>query len=193
MKIAYIHGANATGDSFNYIRTHITGAKETVFDYNSDNGFYNNLEIMEEKMRSVDDVVFVCHSLGGIYALHLANLFPNKVLGAITISTPYGGAESADYTRYFLPFNRLLKDIGPGSQPIRSANQLKIRHPWTQIVTTKGDSPWILEPNDGVVSIASMTHRKDMTHIPLEVNHYEVVINLECVGIIKNAIKNLNV
>jgi pimeloyl-ACP methyl ester carboxylesterase len=192
MKIVYIHGANATGDSFNYIRTHIKGYEEVVFEYDSKDGFYHNLEKMQKKMRRLKDTFFVCHSLGGIYALHLANEFPKKVLGAITISTPYGGAEVADYAKYFLPFSRLLKDIGPNSRPIKSANGIELQHPWTQIVTTKGSSPWMVEENDGVVTLRSMRYRSDMTQIEIAANHYEIVINSECVKIIKDKIKKIS-
>ena len=189
MKIVYIHGANATGDSFNYIRTHITGYEEAVFEYDSTDGFYHNLEKMQKKMHRLRDVFFVCHSLGGVYALHLSNEFPRKVLGAVTMATPYGGAEVADYAKYFLPFSRLLRDIGPNSKPITTANKIKIQHPWLQIVTTRGSSPWILHPNDGVVTLKSMRHRDDMQLEELDSNHYEVVISPETVKIIKQFIK----
>ena len=189
MHIVYIHGANATSDSFNYIRTHITGYNESVFEYDSKNGFYPNLEQLGKKMRRIRDAFFVCHSLGGIYALHLADLFPKKVLGAVTISTPYGGAEAADYAKYFLPFSKLLQDIGPNSGPIKAANNIVVQHPWIQIVTTKGSSPWIHEPNDGVVTIKSMRHRQDIPQIDVESNHYEIVINTECVKIVQQSIE----
>ena len=42
---------------------------------------------------------FVAHSLGGIYSLHLANAIPKQVLGAVTLSTPYGGAEVAEFAQ----------------------------------------------------------------------------------------------
>jgi pimeloyl-ACP methyl ester carboxylesterase len=191
MKIVYIHGANATGDSFNYIRTHITGYEEAVFEYDSRDGFYHNLEKMQKKMRRLRDVFFVCHSLGGVYALHLANDFPNKILGAITMSTPYGGAEVADYAKYFLPFSRLLRDIGPNSKPVTTANKIKLQHPWLQIVTTRGSSPWMVEPNDGVVTLRSMRHRTDMAQKDIAANHYEIVINDECVKIIRQTLENI--
>jgi pimeloyl-ACP methyl ester carboxylesterase len=191
MKIVYLHGANATGDSFNYIRSHITGYEEVVFEYNSKDGFYPNLETMKKKMHRIRDAFFVCHSLGGVYALHLADIFPKKVLGAITLSTPYGGTEAADYARYFLPFSRLLQDIGPNSGPMKTINNIVIQHPWTQIVTTSGNSPWVIEPNDGVVTLRSMRYRHDMTQIEVAANHYEIVMNSECVDAIKQSIKQI--
>ena len=146
---------------------------------------------MKNIVSNIDNIVFVCHSLGGIYALHLADAFPDQVLGAVTMSTPYGGAESADYAKYFLPFNRLLRDIGPSSDPMKSASRIQIQHPWLNVVTTRGDSPWIMQPNDGVVTVNSMRHRPEMQFEELYINHYEVVMSPKTVDIIKEFVYNI--
>ena len=191
MNLVYIHGASATGDSFNYIRQHLNHPDEIVVEYNSQNGFDRNLEDMKKIVGNVNDIAFICHSLGGIYALHLAEAFPDQVCGAVTMSTPYGGAESADYAKYFLPFNRLLRDIGPNSAPMKTASKIRIQHPWLNIVTTRGDSPWIMQPNDGVVTVNSMRHRCEMQFEELYINHYEVVMSPKTVDIIKNFVYNI--
>lgn len=185
MLLVYIHGASATSESFNYIRKQVQ-EKELLINYDSRNGFEKNLENMKELLSAQKDMFFVCHSLGGIYALHLADAFPKQVLGAVTLSTPYGGAETADVAKYFLPYSRLIKDIGPSSWAMKHAGSVKIPHKWTNIVTTQGDSPWIPKPNDGVVSIASQKKRSDiMELIELDCNHYEVVLNDRVVDLIK--------
>jgi pimeloyl-ACP methyl ester carboxylesterase len=191
MKIVYIHGASATSDSFNYIRQHLRLRDEHMIEYDSDNGFHNNLESMKDQLKDFKDIFFVCHSLGGIYALHLTEYLNDRVAGACTISTPYGGAESADYTKYFLPFSRLLRDIGPRSDPIRIASNIKLKCPWTNIVTTRGSSPWIIHDNDGVVTVKSMKCRDDMDIVELDINHYEVVLSPDTVKIIKEKIKEI--
>jgi pimeloyl-ACP methyl ester carboxylesterase len=191
MNLVYIHGASATGDSFNYIRQHLTHQDEIVIEYDSQNGFDRNLADMKSIVANIEQIVFVCHSLGGIYALHLADAFPTHVLGAVTLSSPYGGAENADYAKYFLPFSRLLRDIGPTSAPMKSASAIQIRHPWLNIVTTRGDSPWIMQPNDGVVTINSMRHRPEMQFEELYINHYEVVMSPKTVDIIKEFVYNI--
>lgn len=191
MKIVYIHGASATGDSFNYIRQHLKHKDEYVVEYDSDDGFSNNLISMKNQLKDFKDIFFICHSLGGIYALHLSEYMSDQVKGACTISTPYGGAESADFAKYFLPFSRLLRDIGPRSEPMTSASQIKIKHPWTNIVTTRGNSPWIIHDNDGVVTVKSMKCRTDMNFIEVDINHYEVVLSSITVNIIKDKIKEL--
>lgn len=190
MTLVYIHGASATGESFNYIRSKIK-MQDLVIEYDSRNGFENNLTEMKQKLGQLDRVFFVAHSLGGIYALHIANHMPERVLGAVTLSTPYGGAEVADVVKYFLPFSRLMRDIGPSSWAMKQADKIKIQHPWTNIVTVKGQSPFMAEPNDGVVTIASQRHHADMELIDVDYNHYEVVLNDTVVDLIKHRINRL--
>ena len=152
--------------------------------YDSRNGFENNLAAIKEQIGNTRDVFFIAHSLGGIYALHLANAIPDQVLGAVTLSTPYGGAEVAEVAKFFLPFSRLMRDIGPSSWAMKEARNIKIQHPWTNVVTVKGQSPFMAEANDGVVTIASMKHHEDMELVKVDYNHYEVVLSDQIVDII---------
>ena len=186
MKLVYIHGASATSDSFNYIRGKV--GKGIDINYDSRKGFENNLADMKDLLRNVNDIFFVAHSLGGIYSLHLANAIPKQVLGAVTLSTPYGGAEVADVLTFFMPFSRLMRDIGPSSWAMKQADRIKIQHPWTNVITMKGQSPFIPEDNDGVVTISSMKHHIDMELIEVNFNHYEVVLSDEVIKIIKSKI-----
>ena len=187
MNLVYIHGASATSESFNYIRSKLGNGID--INYDSRNGFENNLNEMMVQLKPVKDLVFIAHSLGGIYSLHLANAMPSNVKGAITLSTPYGGAEVADYAKYFLPFSRLMRDIGPSSWVMKQAQSIKIQHPWTNIITVKGQSAFMHEPNDGVVTISSQRHHADMELVEVEYNHYEVVLSDEVVGLIKERVK----
>ena len=183
MQLVYIHGASATSESFNYIRDKI-GGNDIVVNYDSRNGFENNLTAIKEQLGKTKDIFFVAHSLGGIYSLHLANAIPKQVLGAVTLSTPYGGAEVAEVVKYFLPFSRLMRDIGPSSWAMKQASKIKIQHPWTNVVTVKGQSPFMAEANDGVVTISSMKHHEDMELVEVDYNHYEVVLSDQIVDII---------
>jgi len=187
MTLVYIHGASATSESFNYIRSKIGNGID--INYDSRNGFENNLADIMEQLKDVKDMAFVAHSLGGIYSLHIANAMPAQVVGAVTLSTPYGGAEVAEYAKYFLPFSRLMRDIGPNSWAFKQASCIKIQHPWTNVVTVKGQSPFMLAHNDGVVTVASQKHHEDMELIEVDYNHYEVVLAEPVVKIIKERIK----
>lgn len=189
MNIVYIHGANATSESFNYIKSRLGSGID--INYDSQNGFENNLEDMKKTLSGHTNLVFIAHSLGGIYSLHLANTMPAAVRGAVTLSTPYGGAEVADYAKFFLPFSRLLRDVGPSSWAMRQADSIKIQHPWTNIVTVKGQSPFIHKPNDGVVTIESQKHHPDMELVEVAYNHYEVVLSRSVITIIKDRLNKL--
>jgi pimeloyl-ACP methyl ester carboxylesterase len=187
MTLVYIHGASATSDSFNFIRSKL--GKGIDINYDSRNGFKNNLAEMIEQLQDVEDMAFIAHSLGGIYALHIANAMPEQVVGAVTLSTPYGGAEVAEYAKYFLPFSRLMRDIGPNSWAFEQADKIKIQHPWTNVVTVKGQSPFMLAHNDGVVTVDSQKHHVDMELVEVDYNHYEVVLAEPVVKIIKERVK----
>lgn len=188
MHIVYIHGNGATAQSFSYIRSKITGHQEILLEYDSRNGFYRNYEAMRARLENVDDIFFVAHSLGGIYALHLANDLASQVRGAVTLSTPYNGSEAAQLVKFILPFNQVLKDIQPTSRPIAEARNLKILHPWTNVVSLKGHSPFMASANDGVVTHKSMRQRDDMKIVEIDSNHYEILLSDKAVRIIQKAI-----
>ena len=192
MVIVYIHGASATAESFAYIRQYVrdhTELPDVALEYNSADGFDHNISNMYGKLDDAEKLFFISHSLGGIYALHLANHYSDRTVGGVSLSTPYGGCAQADFARYFLPFSRLMKDIGTMSGPMREARRLPAPPNWTNIVTTRGDSPWIHDRNDGVVTVASMKHRQDFELIELDINHYEVVLSNRVVEIILDKIK----
>ena len=180
MTIVYIHGATATGASFNYIRNHVA-CPDILLEYDSEAGFFHNLKQMYVTLHDTDDdLFFIGHSLGGIYCLCLAEHFKQRTKGGLTISTPYGGSEIASFAKFFAPFSTLLKEITPVSAPIEHAKNIKITCPWTNIVTTRGSSPWIPGANDGVVTIESQ-RRKNTELLDLHTNHYEVLIHPETI------------
>jgi pimeloyl-ACP methyl ester carboxylesterase len=188
MNIVYIHGNRATPTSFNFIRSRIARHHETMLEYDSATGFYCNHEKMMEQLDGKEDIFFVAHSLGGIHALHLAHHLGMRVVGGVTMSTPYGGSTAANVMACFMPFSQVMKDIRPTGRPIMEASRLKAPRIWTNIVTVGGSSPFMLEPNDGVVTLESMRHRKDIRLVDVDCNHFEVVMYEHTVDVIKQSI-----
>lgn len=184
MRYLYIHGANATGQSFNYISNQLSGAA-SFLEYSSADGFKNNLNRMIDEIADLRELFLVAHSLGGIYGLHLANALPDNFLGAVTIATPYGGSGAAEIARWMMPQTQLFRDITPRSWAITEAMRLPIPQPWCQIVTTKGNAIWLPTGNDGVVTQQSMRARPDMDLIEIELNHYEVLMSQQVIEIIR--------
>ena len=148
---------------------------DILIEYKSNNGFDNNLAVMKEQLKDADRLFFISHSLGGIYSLYLADFYKEKTIGGISLSTPYGGSKEADFAKYFLPFNKLMRDIGAMRGPLFESRYISAPKNWTNVVTTVGASPWIHDENDGVVTLESMKFREDFELIEVDLNHYEVV------------------
>jgi pimeloyl-ACP methyl ester carboxylesterase len=143
---------------------------------------------MLEQLDGIDDVFFVAHSLGGIHALHLADELGNRVVGGVTMSTPYGGSEAAEMVACLLPFSQVLKDIRPRSAPIIAGRDIQLSVPWTNLVSTSGSSPFMLAANDGVVTLGSMRQRSDIQLVDVDSNHFEIVLNPHAVAVIEQEI-----
>lgn len=190
MNIVFIHGHGVTSACFDSIRPALAEYPCIALDYDSDAGFSNNFDAMQEQLKDMDDIFFIAHSLGGIYALHLANAAPERVLGAVTISTPYGGSQVAQLVKYMMPFNQVLRDIQPGSAPIEQGNRFDSAHPWTNIVTTAGRSSMMMEANDGVVTADSMRHRPDIRLVDVDADHFSVLLDPATLQIIRESISH---
>jgi len=188
MNLVYIHGNHATADSFNFIRSKLPGHTDILLEYDSSHGFYTNHATMLERLDGLDDVFFVAHSLGGIHALHLAHEMGRRVIGGVTMSTPYGGSEAAEMVACLLPFSQVLKDIRPRSAPIVAGRDMSLSVPWTNLVSTSGSSPFMLAANDGVVTLGSMRNRNDIQLVDVDCNHFEIVLNPQAVAVIEREI-----
>jgi len=181
--LVYIHGANATGTSWNYLRSLVPATSEYVLEYSCSNKFEDNLQAMSKEITNLDKVFYVGHSLGGIYAYHLANKGLARCVGGLSISTPFGGVSSAYLLGLLFPFYSLFQDIKPNSKAITSIRGLKNNRNWTQIVTRRGNNPLINGKNDGVITVSSQ-QQIDCRKIVMEFSHNEILQSPEVAGLI---------
>jgi predicted alpha/beta hydrolase family esterase len=189
MHLVFIHGANATSDSFNFIEAHLQGRDKTFIQYKSADGFFSNLSDMVDQLQG-KEIFIVAHSLGGVYAVHLAEALGAAVKGIVTIATPFNGSEFAIALNLLKPC-QLYRDIMPVSVPITRAHKIKLACPLTQIVTTAGDSHLMSASNDGVVTEKSMRARSGATMVEIESGHYEVLMRRQTVEVIQAAIERV--
>lgn len=183
INVIWCHGANQTSLSFKYLQTKTQFPNEIMVNYSSMNRFYDNLEMIADNVKGKGPHFVVGHSMGGLYALHLTKYV--RVVGGVSISTPFRGSSTADWAKYIVPSYPLFKDIGRKSDPIREANEIELDIPWTQIVTTAGGVPYHNGPNDGVCTIESMKHRSDMKIEEVNHTHYETMVSDKVAEIIK--------
>ncbi|CAB4124745.1 hypothetical protein UFOVP58_27 [uncultured Caudovirales phage] len=179
MKVVYIHGHKSDQSCWEHIKAGVEG--EAIFlNYDSNNGFDANLKEMNIFLRNLghknEDIFFIGHSLGGIYARVLAKEYENVCVGGVSISTPHGGCELAHGLKMFDPNNPVFNDVHPFSPVIMSARYIDLDIDWLNIVTTDGGNPlWIL-PNDGVVSVFSqscLNHK--MRFLIVNKNHFNIL------------------
>ena len=174
LTVIWIHGANQSGLSFQYLRSLARFKNELVVEYDTSNKFFDNLEILSTKINQVRGPYFVIgHSLGGLYALHLTKHV--DIAGAVSISTPFAGSWTADWARFFVPTYQLFREVGRRSIPIKESQGINLKVDWTQIVSTKGNVPYHGGQNDGVCTVKSMKSRKDMELIEVPHTHFEVM------------------
>ena len=174
LTVIWVHGANQSGLSFQYLRSLTQFKNELVVEYDTSHKFKENLEMLSNDILKVRGPYFMIgHSLGGLYALHLTKHV--DVAGAVSISTPFAGSWTADWARFFVPTYQLFRDVGRRSIPIKESQNIKLTVDWTQIVSTKGNVPYHGGPNDGVCTIKSMKSRKDMELIEVPHTHFEVL------------------
>lgn len=185
MNVIWIHGANQSSLSFEYLRSKTKFANEIMINYSSMNRFYDNLEDIISQVKGKGPHFVIGHSLGGLYALHLTQHV--RISGGVSISTPFRGSSTADWAKYIVPSYPLFRDIGRRAPPVQGGDNIKLNIPWTQVVSTTGSVPYHNGPNDGVCTIASMTHRTDMEHIEVPHTHYEVVCSSVVADIITSA------
>ncbi len=172
--VIWIHGANQSGLSFQYLRSLTRFKNELVVEYDTSNKFHSNLEMLSNEINKVRGPYFIIgHSLGGLYALHLTKHV--EIVGAVSISTPFAGSWTADWARFFVPTYQLFREVGRRSIPIKESKSINLNVDWTQIVSTKGNVPYHGGQNDGVCTIKSMKSRKDMELIEVPHTHFEVM------------------
>ena len=186
--VVYIHGNGESSKSFDFLRSHIRGHREIMVNYDSKNGFDTNLAEMKAALGKHKNLFFVAHSLGGIYSLHLAEILKSRVVGAVTLSTPYAGCEAAEFLQYLYPESQLMRDIRPTSPPIMDSLLMNVSVPWTAIVSTGGYKPVMVAANDGIVTQVSMCARVDMRHVFVSNDHFDILLSKEVADMIQVAV-----
>jgi pimeloyl-ACP methyl ester carboxylesterase len=177
--IVTIHGAHQSNVTFNFLRHALPAFRYVNIEWSTINGFENNLSEMIDAVQPLGPVYFVSHSMGSIYAAHLSQHV--ECIGGAAIAAPWGGSKAADWVRYMVPNYPLYKEVGTKSPIILAAQQLPLPGRWTNYVSTEGNVPGMGGQNDCVLTIESMTARKDLHTKFIDATHYEIVMSVDLV------------
>ena len=91
LNVIWLHGANQSSLSFEYLRNQTQFPKEILINYSSMNRFYDNLDTITEQCQNKGPHFIIGHSMGGLYALHLTKYL--RIIGGVSISTPFRGSK----------------------------------------------------------------------------------------------------
>jgi len=178
--IVLIHGAHQSNVTFEYMRHALPGFKYINIEWHTASGFELNLEEMKTALKDNPDPVYLIgHSMGSIYAAHLAEYV--NCIGGCAIAAPWGGSKQADWIRYMMPNYPLYKEVGTKSPIIHYARTVQLPGRWTNYVSTEGNVPGMGGQNDCVLTLKSMTARKDLHTKFIKATHYEIVMSSELI------------
>lgn len=174
--VVFIHGANATPKSFSFLEQALPAHTRSYITYDASDNLTETIRRAATKINQPCHIVG--HSLGGVIAVAISQLLGSEKIHTVsTISSPFGGSETADRMSLFMPFNTFLKNIKTSSPVLKGIVKTGPVVPTLTIITTGGHSPLEPKDNDGVVTVDSQlaiigTHK---IHVPY--THFEVLLD----------------
>lgn len=199
-EIWFIHGANASPKSFQYLKENLkidpdfSDFSITDISYDCQENLASIVKVMASSASKDRQLFLVGHSLGGVLATAVAQriqLFemPISVRGVFTMASPFGGSESADYLRWLYPTYHLFRSISTQSRLIKDINAIGAVVPTLSLVTTAGNNPLFATANDGVVTVNSQRALKKAKYVEIDSNHFEVLLSRETIEHLKIFLK----
>jgi triacylglycerol esterase/lipase EstA (alpha/beta hydrolase family) len=199
--IWFIHGANASPISFVQIQQSIkTDPKFEGFEfvnvkYDCQDPISTTIEIISDSLPEDRPIYLVGHSLGGVLAVAVSQRVKHfqlnkNIKAVITLSSPLGGCEGADYLQWLFPHYHLFKNISTKNRVINDIKAVGAVVPTLNFITTSGNNPIYPEANDGVVTVNSQRALRGAKKIEAPYNHFEILLSDNVATTLKTAITN---
>jgi len=197
----FIHGANASPISFSAIQDKLHdfdefhGTEFVNVRYDCQDPIASTVEIIADSLPSDRPIYLVGHSLGGVIAVAVSQRIKHfelnkNIQGVITLASPLGGCEGADYLQWLFPHYHLFKNISTKNRVVNDIKAVGAVVPTTCFITTSGNNPIYPEANDGVVTVNSQRSLKGAKKIEVPFNHFEVLLSDNVAAFIKYVIFN---
>lgn len=191
MSVLFVHGAWASKNTFNYVKSKLPDGKIIYGEYDINNE--NVYDIIQRINKIISDepkhsVSVIAHSMGGLIALALDQ---NYVKNIVTAASPISGLHMGFFMEQYLASRcPSMREIFSHSTFIRNLHQKHYINPITCLATTKGFNFTMTKKNDGVVTYESQTQwlPNGAQKIDIEANHHEVVMSDKFVGVCKRSL-----
>ena len=170
--ILAIHGAFSSPRIFNFLHSQLNKKYHwNFFDYRSQT---SGLFSIIKSIPSYADVHIVGHSMGGLIALGICN--QPWVKSITTIATPLGGVD-VNFLQSYFTRSDFINDIASHGEFIKNIPKKNYTCPIQHIISTAVFSPWLFEPNDGVVTLRSQRAFSLGKTIEIDANHAEIMLD----------------
>ena len=170
--ILAIHGAFSSPRIFNFLHSQLSKKYAwNFFDYRTQT---SGLHSIIKSIPTYQDVHVVGHSMGGLIALGICN--QPWVKSVSTIATPLGGVD-VNFLQSYFTRSDFINDIASHGDFIKNISKQKYRCPIQHLISTAGFSPWLFEPNDGVITLRSQRAFSVGKTIEIDANHAEIMLD----------------
>jgi pimeloyl-ACP methyl ester carboxylesterase len=177
--ILAIHGAFSSPRIFNFLHNQLSKKYHWIFlDYRNQT---SGLSGIMNSIQNYDNVHVVGHSMGGLIALGIIN--QPWVKSITTIATPLGGVD-VNLLQSYWTRSDFINDIASHGDFIKRLRQMSNQRPVQHILSISGFSPWLYEPNDGVITLRSQRAYALGQVYEIDANHAEVMLDPETVKIL---------
>lgn len=183
-QIFYIHGANETATCFNYIKATLPEHEAIDIDYDCHAPIIPTISKIIRNLAKTKDLEFITHSYGGIIAVAMG-YYHNSVRKIVSLASPFGGSEGANYLRFFFPTYGLFKNVSSNNPLVQEIAKRGTIVPTLNIIATVGYNPFSAARNDGVITIDSQRKLPGAKHVEVPFNHFEVLLSDPVVQMVK--------
>lgn len=182
MVVWYIHGANNTDVSFNWLIAGLPDHDARTITYSIDKPIWEEVERLAMTMNGSNGYI-VGHSLGGLIAVAISHIIQTK--GVVTLASPFGGSEMAGILSWITP-SELFKSVSPKGSFIQSMKS-PLRTEVLSLVA-RSRSRLYRRPNDGMVTMDSQMAITGPKYIVLNTTHSEILLSRDTIHHIKEFI-----
>ena len=190
--IIYLHGLASTAKIFTHLHAKLPKHRATFIEYDSSASLEDILKSIEHQVPRTEPVNIIAHSLGGIVGKFLLMRHKDvKVDSLVSIATPFAGSETAARLRWFFPQFRILRDLNPRADVLKEIRDAKVPN-FSSIITTSGNLPFVVDANDGVVTLKSQRATTASNVVEVDANHFEVLQDEQTIGALKTLIFGSN-